>query len=203
MVILEDIPQVVQYEFYPEEKEDAAQSQQFALTWADGEVSKQFNLKYNSWWVPAPEATDNSFLNLKKAILLTEPEVIMVAGAQGKMAPMACAFMLVQDIQGKGNSRILKVLFNTGGSSSMVSVGNLPPDATVTLAPVKMVNTLAGTMTTEGIITLKGMRLPEFNHDRVIEEHKLQKCSAPCKYDIILGVDFLKKMGIKLDYKKI
>ena len=120
----------------------------------------------------------------------------MVADAQGKVAPMTCAFVLVQDIQGKGSSRILKVLFDTGGSSAMVSVGILPPGATATPTPAEMVNALTGTMTTEGTITLKGMRFPEFDRNRVIEEHKFKTFSAPCKYELILGEDFLKKMGI-------
>ena len=86
----------------------------------------------------------------------------MVADEKGKMAPMACAFMLVHDIQGKGNSKILKVLFDTGESSSMAGVGILPHGTAVTPAPAEMINTLAGTMTTEGTITLKDMRLPKF-----------------------------------------
>ena len=42
--------------------------------WVDEEVGKKSNLEYNSYWVPAPEAADNSYLNFKEAILLAEPE---------------------------------------------------------------------------------------------------------------------------------
>ena len=55
-------------------------------------------------------------------------------------------------------------------------------------------------MTTEGTITLKSMRLPEFDCNRVVEEHKFKAFSAPCKCDLI---NFLKKMGIKLDYENL
>ena len=85
----------------------------------------------------------------------------------------------------------------------MASVDILPPGATATLAPAEMVNTLAGTIMIEGTLTLKGMRLPGFDRNRVIKEHKFKTFSAPCKYDLILRADFLKKMGIKLDYKKL
>ena len=85
----------------------------------------------------------------------------------------------------------------------MASVGILPPGAAVTPAPAKMVNKLAGTMTTKGTITLKDMRLPEFDRNRVIEEHEFTTFSTPYKYDLILGADFLKKMGIKLDYENL
>jgi len=46
-------------------------------------------------------------------------------------------------------------------------------------------------------------RLPEFDCNRVIEEHESKTSSAPYKYDLIQGVDFLKKLGIKLDYKTL
>ena len=85
----------------------------------------------------------------------------------------------------------------------MASVGILPPGAAVTPAPAEMVNTLAGTMTTKGTITLKGMRLPEFDRNRLIEQREFKTFSIPCKYDLILGADFLKKLGIRLDYKNL
>ena len=37
----------------------------------------------------------------------------------------------------------------------------------------------------------------------IIEEHEFKFFSTPCKYDFILGTDFLKKMGIKLNYENL
>ena len=45
------------------------------------------------------------------------------------------------------------------------------------------------------------MRLPEFDQNIVIEQHKFKIFSAPCKYDLIFGADLLERLGIKLDYK--
>ena len=108
--ILDDIPQAVQPEMCPDKKEDASQRHQLVeFPWVDEEVGTQSNQEYNRYWIPAPKATDDNLLNFKKAILLAEPKAIMVADAKGKMAPMTCAFMVVQDIQGSRNSRVLKV----------------------------------------------------------------------------------------------
>ena len=53
------------------------------------------------------------------------------------------------------------------------------------------------------VITLRDLRLPEFDKSRCIHE---QKClvfdNDNVKYDIILGTIFLAKAGIKLNYSE-
>ena len=85
----------------------------------------------------------------------------------------------------------------------MASEAVLPPGTTVTPEPIEMVNTLAGHLTTEGSVTMKGLRLPEFDRNIQIEEQKFMTFKGPCKYDIIFGAGFLAEMGIKLDYAKL
>ena len=62
------------------------------------------------------------------------------------------------------------------------------------------VNALAGHMMPTGKISIRGMWLPEFNCNWVIEEHEFLAFDTPYKYDLILGGDFWKKLGIKFHY---
>ena len=45
------------------------------------------------------------------------------------------------------------------------------------------------------------MRLPTFDKNRNIDEHNFIVFDQPCNYDIILGGDFLRKIGMNLNYK--
>ncbi len=44
-----------------------------------------------------------------------KPEVILTVDHQGQMTPMATGVMLVKDIAGNTCSRVLQVLYNSGG----------------------------------------------------------------------------------------
>ena len=57
---------------------------------------------------------------------LLEPEIVMAVDETGQSTPMACGIMLVKSIQGKACSRLLKVLYDSGGSKSMIKKGTLP-----------------------------------------------------------------------------
>ena len=58
--------------------------------------------------------------------------------------------------------------------------------------------TLAGTYTPLGTVQMKGMRLPAVDKHRVIEEHQFHVFESNCRYDVILGGDFLEKIGMNL-----
>ena len=93
---------------------------------------------------------------------LTDPKVTFVTDAQGRTVPMTTALVVVRDIQGKSAPRVLRALLDSGGSGCMASEKVLPPGTTATPEPMEMVNTLAGHMTTQGSVTMTGLRLPEF-----------------------------------------
>ncbi|KAL7543066.1 hypothetical protein ACHAWF_007321, partial [Thalassiosira exigua] len=63
--------------------------------------------------------------------------------------------------------------------------------------------TLAGAYTPLGRVHVKGMRLPAFDKNRVIEDHEFYVFDQQCKYDIILGNDFLRKIGMNLKYETL
>ena len=53
------------------------------------------------------------------------------------------------------------------------------------------------------MVTIKGIRLPEFDRNRRIEEQKALVFDTECRYDIILGTDFLSKAGISINYNTV
>jgi len=63
------------------------------------------------------------------------------------------------------------------------------------------VKTLADRQTAHQVITLRDIHLPEFDKNRGISQQKaLVFHHDDCKSDIILGTNFLSKVGIKLNY---
>jgi hypothetical protein len=65
----------------------------------------------------------------------------------------------------------------------------------------RKVSRLAGKLQAKEVVTMRDIRLPEFDKNRRIDSHKcLAHDNDACNYDIILGTQFLSKTGIKLDY---
>ena len=56
-------------------------------------------------------------------------------------------------------------------------------------------------MTVTDTVTLRQIKLPEFDKNRTIDECKVLVFDAPCQYDVLIGADLLKKLGMKLDYE--
>ena len=59
---------------------------------------------------------------------LLKPELITAVGETGHSTLMACGIMLVKGIQGKACSKLLRVLYDSGGSKSMVKKNILPKE---------------------------------------------------------------------------
>ena len=136
--------------------------------------------------------------------MLSEPVVVYVSDANGKSTPMATAMILVKSIQGIPCSRIMKVLFDSGGSASMINSKALPRGVQVSYDhKTNLVQTLAGVMQPTGKVGVKGIRLPEFDRSLVIDSHDFLIFNAECKYDMILGGDFLAKYGVNLKYETL
>eukprot|EP00970_Alexandrium_tamarense_P013129 scaffold3265_cov115-Alexandrium_tamarense.AAC.1 len=47
---------------------------------------------------------------------------------------------------------------------------------------------------------MRDIKLPEFSRNRTIDSQKALVFNTPCRYDVILGADFLTKTGINLNY---
>jgi hypothetical protein len=65
------------------------------------------------------------------------------------------------------------------------------------------VRTLAGNLRMQEVVTMQDIRLPEVNKNRRINQQKvLVFDNNYIKYDIILGINFLSKTRIKLNYSE-
>ena len=98
--------------------------------------------------------------------------------------------------------KMLRVLLDSGSNSTLINKKALPKGIIPKeLAEAKSFKTLAGKLTTSQMVTLRDVRLPEFDKNRRISQQRALIFDSPnCKYDIILGTNFLSKAGIKLDY---
>jgi hypothetical protein len=71
------------------------------------------------------------------------------------------------------------------------------------LGDTKLVRTLAGHLKMQEIITMHDLRLPKFDKNRRFNQQKLLVFDNDnFKDDIILGINFLSKTGIKLNYSE-
>ena len=64
----------------------------------------------------------------------------------------------------------------------------------------QLFRTLSGAYDSKGNVQLNGIRLPAFDKNRVVKGHDFEFFDGDCAYDIILGRDFLTKIGMNLKY---
>ncbi len=107
--------------------------------------------------------------------------------------------IMVADTIGTIKSRrLLKVLLDSGSMTTLINKRCLPRKCQpCKTSQSRMVSTLAGTYTSAAMVVMCNLRLPELDKNRNIEQQKaLIFESENCKYDVILGADFLTKTGI-------
>ena len=97
---------------------------------------------------------------------------------------------------------LLKVLLDSGSTITMINKKCLPRHCKpCKITSSRQINTLAGTYTSSEVVVMRNLRLPEFNKSRNVDQQKaLVFQSETCKYDVILGADFLTKTGIDVKY---
>jgi len=128
----------------------------------------------------------------------------MQVDANGNCVPMATAYVLVKSIQGVPCSRLFKCLFDTGGTRSMAHRKVLPAGAVVTPMPdATMCNTIAGNYKPSGTLLCEDLKFPEFDANLTVDSQDFLVFDAPCAYDLILGNDFLIKIGLKVNYETL
>ena len=98
--------------------------------------------------------------------------------------------------------KLLRVLLDSGSSACLIKRSALPKGIIPKeLATAKSFKTLAGKLQAQQMVTLRDLRLPEFDKNkRIGQQRALIFDSNSCKYDMILGTNFLSKAGIKLNY---
>ena len=110
--------------------------------------------------------------------------------------------MLCKTIGLCNSSRLLRVLIDSGTTTTMIHRRVVPRDAQPkALKSERPVNTLGGTIQVKEVVTLRDIKLPEFDKNRNIDGTKALVFDSKCSYDVLLGADMLKKLGMKLDYE--
>ncbi len=93
------------------------------------------------------------------------------------------------------SQRLVQILFDSGLNVSMIKRSALPKGIiTKLLGDTKLVRTFSGCLKTQEVITMRDLRLPEFDKNRRINQQKvLVFDNYNVKYNIILGTNFLSK----------
>ena len=102
------------------------------------------------------------------------------------------------------SKRLFRVLLDSGSSACLIKRSALPKHCKPKeLSVGKSFKTLAGKLSSTQAVTLRDLKLPEFDKNRRITEQRALVFDNPSiTYDIILGTDFLSKVGMKLDYQR-
>jgi hypothetical protein len=96
---------------------------------------------------------------------------------------------------------LLKVLFDPGSTFTLVNRKCLPRHCKT--CPIKQeckINTLSGSCKTKEVVGMRNLRLPKLDKKCVVDQQKALVFDGDCKYDVILGADFLSKSGIEIKY---
>jgi len=116
---------------------------------------------------------------------------INVLPSQTKLTPIT--IMVVDTISAVKSRRLLKVLLDSGSTTTLINKKCLPKNCkTCKISKNRMVTTLAGSYNTSEMVVMRNLRLPELDKNRNVNQQKtLVFESKTCKYDEILGADFL------------
>ena len=87
--------------------------------WTEAEVSE---VTYIPGFIPAIDMQTMEKVEQPQC----EPGVVLRIDQKGCMAPMATGVMVVKDVAGRACSRVLRVLYGSGGSKSMMHKRVLP-----------------------------------------------------------------------------
>jgi hypothetical protein len=117
-----------------------------------------------------------------------------------KLTPVT--ILVVDTISSVTSRRLLKVVLDSGPTTTLINKRCLPRHCKPQeISSRRQVNTLAGTCTSTEVFIMHNLRLPEFNKNRNVDQQKaLVFQPETCKYDVILGADFLTKTGIDVKY---
>ena len=111
------------------------------------------------------------------------------------------SIMVVDTISTVKSRTLLKVLFDPGSTSTLIKRKCLPRHCkTCPIKQERKINTLAGSCETKEVVVMRSLRLPELDKNRVVDQQKALVFDGDCRYDVILGADFLSKSGIDIKY---
>jgi hypothetical protein len=110
--------------------------------------------------------------------------------------------MVVDTISSVKSRILLKVLLDSGSTTTMINRKCLPRNSqTCKISNCRKIGTLAGSYNSSEMVVLRNLRLPELDKNRNVDQQKALIFDADsCRYDVILGADFLSKTGIDVKH---
>jgi hypothetical protein len=110
--------------------------------------------------------------------------------------------IMVDTISSVRSRILMKILLNSGSAAIFVSKKCLPKKCRpCQISQSRMVNTLTVSYRLSAMVVMRNLRLLELDKNRNVEQQKaLIFESDTCKYDVILGADFLTETGIDVKY---
>jgi transposase InsO family protein len=111
------------------------------------------------------------------------------------------ATCVVQLVNKHALKKPLLVLFDSGSNSSWIKAKSLPKGVVPTKVDEISSSTLAGEMKSNQEVKLERLVFPEFFKTRVVDSLQARVFHTTCRYDVIIGRDFLTTIGLTLDFK--
>ena len=109
--------------------------------------------------------------------------------------------LLMHTINGVITNRPLVALCDSGSSHSLMNKGSLPRGVTTFQTDPIKTTTTAGDHVCQEAVVMTELSLPEFVNGRKITNLSAQVFdSKNCPYDVILGRDFLKSIGLDIQF---
>jgi hypothetical protein len=110
--------------------------------------------------------------------------------------------MVVGTISSVKSRIFLEVLLDSGSTTTMINRKFHPRNCQACkISNSRKISTLAGSYTSSEMVILRNLRLPELDKNRNVDQQKAPIFDADsCRYDVILGADFLSKTGIDVKY---
>ena len=111
-------------------------------------------------------------------------------------------YITADKIQHSLTTRALTVLLDSGSSHTMMKQSSLPHGTTPTSTTPRRTTTTNGVFLTNTTITLSEVKFPEFGNHCIHNITADVFDSPTCQYDVILGRDVLKFMGVQIDFRE-
>jgi hypothetical protein len=140
--------------------------------------------------------TDEVYTNLVQLSAKEAMDIKSNKNSPKQLTPVT--IMVVDTISSLKSRFLLKVLLDSGSTTTMINRKCLPGNCqTCKISKSRKIGTLAGAYTSSEMVVLCNLRLPELDKNcNVYQQKALIFDADPCRYDVILGADFLSKTGI-------
>jgi hypothetical protein len=146
--------------------------------------------------------TDEVYTNLEKSNAKKAIGIKANKDAQKYLTPVT--IMVVDTISSVKSRILLKVLLDSGSTTTMINQKCLPRHfQPCKISNSRKISTLAGSYISSEMVVLRNLRLPELDKNCNIDQQKaliFDFDADTCKYDVILGADFLGETGIDVKY---